>query len=183
MNQTIKKMDTMKQPINGFGLIEMLVTLMILVIIASIAAPAFKSQFESLERQKVCNEIRMWIRQARHLAVTKHQRLVLCGTQDGITCGDANSWHHGWLLFLDSNGNRERDTNEPIEKFKTLNLKYGQLSWNGFGSPEHLVFNGYNGIVSGSQGTFSYCAHNPAHSKKIVISPMGNSRIEDLNCK
>ena len=166
----------------GFTLTELIVTIAIIAIITSVAFPYVQEQLSQAEQQRLVLELKSIIRQGRHQAMALRQRLVLCGSSDGIHCGDETSWQQGWLLFNDQSRDRIRQDTEAIIYSRSLELKYGQLTWRGFGVANHLLFNPETGLMLGSNGTLTYCSSIPQHSRKVVVSYMGHTYSEQVSC-
>ena len=73
--------------------------------------------------------------------------------------------------------NRKIDSNEQIIVSEHLKLNYGSLNWASLNT-NNLSFIPRTGLPLGSNGTFSYCAHDPKLSYSLVVSQMGHSRID-----
>ncbi len=72
------------------------------------------------------------------------------------------------------------DANEQIILTESTDLKYGNLDWRGTLSIPSLTFQAANGLPIGSNGSFYYCSSDQQPSRKIILSDMGNVRIEKL---
>lgn len=166
---------------SGFTLIELMITILILTIIIAITAPYFSSMLARMESKKISTSLQAILRDARHHAFTQRKRIAICGSHDGITC-DAQAWSTGLLIFHDTTANRIREAHEDIYQFIRLNLKYGNLDWKGFGVSKNIVFQPDTGLPRGSNGSFYYCANQTENTRRIVVSPMGHSRIESHEC-
>ncbi|TXJ09262.1 MAG: prepilin-type N-terminal cleavage/methylation domain-containing protein [Acinetobacter sp.] len=167
--------------IKGFTLVELMIGIVVLMIIVSIAIPAYHTTMARLEAQRITTLIQTVLRESRSHAFTQHQRLAICGSLDGQIC-DANAWDQGLLIFHDQTANRLRDPQEPIHQFIKLQLKYGAFSWRGFGVATNILFQPDTGLPRGSNGSFKYCAKNEINSRKIILSDMGHSRVETGTC-
>lgn len=166
----------------GFTLIELIVTIAVLAILIIITLPSYHSYMERQEHQRLLPLVRNITQLSRNLAVTHHQQIVICSSQDLDICAD-NQWSKGVLIFTDQNTNKRRDTTEMVhEKLKT-NLKYGHLKWSGgIANPNSVTFMGDTGLPRGSQGSFHYCSSKTSQNNtRYVVNQMGHVRAEPSN--
>lgn len=161
----------------GFTLIELLVTLLVMGIVASIAIPNFRHQLASMESQRVTLALQELIRSNRIKAFTNHQRLVVCGSADRQNCS-VSAWQNGWLVFIDQNDDRTHQQTEAVVDYIEPSIKYGQLNWNGFNRTNTILFSPSTGLLTGYNGSFWYCADDPQLSRKVIVSYMGHTRVE-----
>ena len=81
----------------GFTLIELMVTLSVLAIVLSLAAPSFASLLASNRMSTQTNEFMVALNLARSEAVRRAQPVTLLAT-------NANNYSKGWTVFPDLNG-------------------------------------------------------------------------------
>ena len=143
---------------NGFTLVELIVTLAIFAILATIALPYFQEIRAKQEVNDTTNKLISTIHLAKSQALLYHSNVVLCPSQNNLNC-QTNQWTAGLLVFLDSNKNRQIDTGEKIIYTESTNLKYGHLDWRGTLSAPSLTFQAENGLPIGSNGSFYYCSN------------------------
>ena len=166
----------------GFTLIELIVTLAILAIITSIALPYFHETMAKQEIKKITHTLVSSIQLAKSHAAIHHTNVVICPSQNKVNC-QANHWNSGFIVFLDTNKNRQADTGEKIISTESTELQYGNLNWRGTLSIPSLTFQAENGLPNGSNGSFYYCSIYQQPHYKIVLSRMGHTRIENpLSC-
>ncbi|OTG75153.1 fimbrial biogenesis protein FimT [Acinetobacter sp. ANC 4169] len=168
------------QPKNGFTLVELIVTLAIFAILATIAIPYFQEIKAKQEVNAITNKLISTIQLAKSQASIYHSNVVICPSQNKMNC-QTNQWTAGLLIFLDSNKNRQIDTGEKIIYTESTNLKYGHLDWRGTLNVPSLTFQAENGLPIGSNGSFYYCSIVSDHHQKLVLSAMGHMRIENLS--
>jgi len=109
--------DDMKKH-NGLTLIELLITVVILGIMASIAVPNFSTFVRSNQRSAVYNNIAGTINLARLEAIKRSRVVALCASANQTSCETdaAANWNAGWLAFVDGNGDGVLDAGETILK-------------------------------------------------------------------
>lgn len=90
----------------GFSLIELLMGLMIAGIVLHLVSPAYAALTESNHREVAAQSLISGIRNARTLAISRNQTVVIHGIS-----GD---WGEGWRIILDISGRGPEDINNPI---------------------------------------------------------------------
>jgi len=98
----------------GITLIELLMTLAVTAILASIAVPAFGTLVHRGQTHSSRNELTAALNGARLAAVSRPANVVVCPTRDEQYCGRTTEWQHGWLVFVDADADGERDASEEI---------------------------------------------------------------------
>jgi type IV fimbrial biogenesis protein FimT len=93
-------------PQQGFSLIELLMGLAIGAIVLSLVSPAFAAFSESTHREQAAQSLLEGIRNARTLAITRNQSVVIHGIN-----GD---WSQGWRIILDISGKGPQDSSNPL---------------------------------------------------------------------
>ena len=104
---------------------------------------------------------------------------MICSSNNGTQCHN-NQWSQGFIIFTDRNENNLVDHNEHVYVYHILNLKYGELRWQGALARQNVFFNAQQGLPNGSNGSFFYCSHQYSYHKRIFLSRMGQARHEEL---
>lgn len=83
----------------GFTLIELMITVVVLSIVATIAIPSFVSLLQANQLTGQVNQIVGALNAARTEAIKMNQNVVLCHSADGVACSapSADGWQ-GWLI-------------------------------------------------------------------------------------
>jgi type IV fimbrial biogenesis protein FimT len=157
----------------GFTLMELMVSISVVMILASIGVPALASFIIEV---RVDNEISLICRLlyiTRNAALNENKTVTLCPLSNQNVC--VNQWNSTLSVFIDSNNNKvyEPTTGERIIKVKPPIftgdiLKYGN-SRNGltYSATGHLSGWGQN-------ATFKYCPKGyDEKSRGIVVSVSG----------
>lgn len=140
----------------GFTLVELMITVSILAIIVTIAAPAIQTELAKMEAKRVHNLIDSTLALAKAESYTRRQDVLVCLSDAGGYCDrDGNKT---LLLFIDKNSNNHFDaTADLLITEQSLNLKYSTLNLR-VGSRRHYTkFWGDSGTPRGHFGHIKYC--------------------------
>lgn len=105
----------MKQHETGFTLIEMMVTVAIVAILASLALPSFRTMLVKRAVVAAADTMVTDFRYARSEALKRSNLVSVCASSNGTTCtGAGAAWKDGWIIFIDANGNGAWDAGDEI---------------------------------------------------------------------
>ncbi|WP_444998283.1 GspH/FimT family pseudopilin [Aliikangiella sp. IMCC44359] len=190
---TIKHHNIKQQ---GFTLIDLTFAIGIMLILFGFALPSF-SQF--LDRKQLISQsiqLRSTLQLARKTAITQHQKVTVCPTNDFKQCD--KDWSKGYMVFVDLNENRLFDSNEKKIHQNQLNDSNFQLRWRAFGKKSSFQWH-ETGITNHQNGSFELCLkQTPSLARALIITKAGrirtstdknndgiheNSRGKNLSCK
>ncbi len=100
----------------GFTLIELMATLAIITIVATIAMPSLYQGIQGSRLVSRANSFKGVLAMARSEAVKRAVRVTMCKSTDGITCNPgAAGWETGWIMFVDADNSGTRTpATEPL---------------------------------------------------------------------
>lgn len=148
----------------AFNLVELLVTVTLVAIFASLAVPALPRFQESKRLQSSRDLLASHIQQTRVSAITLGRPHQLCGSSDGENCdGD---WGSYWLITTVG-------TQPTVIRQQTSPTK--DLCRVGFGS-DSIRFHP-NGTSWISNGTISVCNANGPH-QQLILNRQGRLKLE-----
>ncbi|MDZ7790740.1 MAG: GspH/FimT family pseudopilin [Xanthomonadales bacterium] len=94
--------------IQGFTVIELMITMAVLVILLAVAVPSFRAVIQSNRVTASTNQLLTALNFARSEAVKRGQVVSLCmaDTSSPPKCqtGGGDDWANGWLAFLNPSG-------------------------------------------------------------------------------
>ena len=159
--------------VQGFTLLELLVTVSIAFILIFVAVPNLIDFHHKQNADAVTAEIRRTLSVARQYAVSTQKVITACGIVDTNTCN--KNGINGLLIFIDENGNKTLDTDEYLLLNREIKHK-GSLKLSASLGAKYIQFNG-NGS-SKQAGSFIYCVPDkPTLARRIVVSLTGRSYI------
>lgn len=94
---------------DGFTVIELLVVVTIVGVLAAIAAPSLRTLIITNQVRTTTSDLLNDIAVARSESAKRSQRVVMCASTNMSTCS-GSAWGGGWISFVDSNNNLQRDT-------------------------------------------------------------------------
>ncbi len=86
----------MGQEQRGFTLIELMVTIAVLAIVVTIAAPSFTTMINNNRSIALGEELVTALNYARAEAVKRGDSVSVCASSDGATC--TGTWTQGWVV-------------------------------------------------------------------------------------
>ncbi|WP_444906467.1 GspH/FimT family pseudopilin [Microbulbifer sp. SSSA008] len=85
----------------GFTLIEMMVSLVVLALLVGIAVPSFTDMINNNRSVALAEDFAGALNYTRAEAIRRGGRVSICASTDGASCGAADTWDQGWIVFVD----------------------------------------------------------------------------------
>jgi len=170
----------------GFTLIEIMVTVAIVAIFASIAVPSFTQMIKNNQISRATNEVVGGLILARSEALKRSNNVTLCASSNQTSCSGTSDFSGGWMVFLDcdDDGNFDgtgavdcdndgsSDDNEQL--IKVSDGFEGLYVNNNVGSSVTYTFSGRS-----ATSTFDIGKDSSNKKKKITINKVGRVKVED----
>lgn len=170
-----KKKDIKRLSPRGFTLIEVLVTLSVVSILLSVAAPSYRTFVQDSLLITQSNSFASAIALAKSEAIKRSSEVIICPSTNGTSCTGGVVWSNGLLVFADTDRDGVVDADEKILQVVAA-LSGGNTIRSGFRTRVTFTANGFS---MGFADTFSLCdSRGTAYSKAIILNNQGRLRTE-----
>lgn len=179
----------------GFNLLELMITVSLMAIVTAFASPGFSDTILNNRLATQANELLFAFNLARSDALKNNVAAVVCKSADHTDCGHG-SWHEGWIVFTDINGNGSLDrgsgtcqVNEDCVIQVYGKLEGGNtLTFTNKENPDFISFNARGLLRPSKSGTFVLCdSRGDTHARHIALTPTGYitvvERQEGISCQ
>jgi type IV fimbrial biogenesis protein FimT len=150
----------------GFTLVELMVTIVVLVVLVSVAVPSFDNIRLSSRLNSYSTDLVAGSQLARSEAIKRNAAVTLCASANGTACATNGQWEAGWIVV--SNDGR------VIQKQPATASGYQMRDSGGLSA---LTFDATG--VGGTAANITICRATPVGSQERVvkISATGRSSI------
>jgi type IV fimbrial biogenesis protein FimT len=99
----------------GFSLLELLITLVLIAILVGISVPSFRTLSQNKQLKTQSDSLIGAIQFSRSEAIKRGVSVALCpvanpdANTNGMACANVSNWSTGWMAFVDDNQNASRD--------------------------------------------------------------------------
>lgn len=166
----------------GFTLTELLAAMAVVGVVMSLALPAFARTLELTRVSSVTSELYQAIILARAEALKRHSRVVMCPSNNGVTCSAGERWGSGWIVFHDADDDGVPAAGEPILLRNTHGAEIDVDGSGVFASYISYVESGRTRQLNGAllMGVLRVCGAYVG--REIVINHVGRPRIREVEC-
>ena len=156
----------------GFNLIELIVTLAVLAILLTIAAPSMAALKTRSASTATHNLLMGSFATARQHAISHRRLTTICPGTAQTGCRGDGVWSGGWIVFVDRNDDGRLDPGDTLVRSESA-IPVGLHASSGSGRPR-ATFRP-NGMAGGTNLTLRICADGAAQSA-VILSNTGRAR-------
>lgn len=161
--------------IAGFTQIELLTALLIAALLFGFALPALSAATEATRAMQVRTALMASYQAALTGAASANSRTTLCPSSDGAHCTAGIDWSHGWIAFVDRDGDRERQPAETILAHQ--DALPGKVHLHSTAGRTRIEIQA-DGSVAGSNVTFTLCdGRGASRAQSLILSNKSTLRV------
>ncbi|QEP45118.1 pre-pilin like leader sequence [Ectothiorhodospiraceae bacterium BW-2] len=168
----------MRVAVGGFTLVELMVTVVVLMILTTVATPSMVSLIADNRATSVASSLSSAFSLARSEAVVRGQSSAVCSSSNGSSCG--GSWNDGWMVFVDEDGNGTHNGSEEILRLwqtptgeATISATTTAVSYLPLGAAAH---------ASPIELVLSFTPCEGEQQRRITLHPMGRVTVDEEAC-
>ena len=105
---------------SGYSIYELLLTLVLVSILASLGLPTFSATLAKSRQTSEINALFHAIHLARKESIRRREVMTVCASADGLSCGPTRDWSVGWILF----NNADRDSPPQVDPGESVVLAH-----------------------------------------------------------
>lgn len=169
-----------RKRIQGFTLVELMVTIAIIAIVAAIAFPNFENSFRSNRVATTTNELISSLALARTEAIRNPTGAAICPSANGTSCDAAGAWGNGWVVWIDLDEDGQVDPAERVVRH--VQARHRTLVG---GESDPIRFDNRGRTVNGARALSIQpedCASDSDMKRQLTISATGQARVVHTQC-
>lgn len=158
----------------GFTLFDALLGMCITALVFGIALPNYRNAVAQVHAASARSAMTMTLFGAMRDSTVNGKEAVVCPSRGTNACSESTDWSHGWIAFIDLNGDRQRSAGEVLVRRQAA-LSGDVRLYSTQGRPR-IVFQP-NGSNAGSNVTFTLCdRRGPDEALRLVLANSGRLR-------
>ena len=164
----------MQRANTGISFIEFMITLSIVAVLLSIAAPSMGSFVQENRITAISNSLVGHLQYARHEAVFRRSHVAVCPGDVEQGCTGHNRWDQGFIVFIDDNRSGQPERDEDILRVVAADERLLMHS----AGRTRVRFQPHGGAF-GTNLTIRVC--DPSHRatpRAVIVSNPGRVRVE-----
>ncbi|ROR32572.1 GspH/FimT family protein [Inmirania thermothiophila] len=159
----------------GYTLQEALVALAVGAFVTAGVVPTLADLVAGERVTAALNDLLADLHAARAAAVQRRGQVVLCPSADGAACLAEPHWERGWIVFVDTDRDREHDAGEPL---LSAHGRLAGLTLRSSLARRRIAYRP-DGTSPGTNATLTACPATDVPPRRIVLSNTGRPRIAE----
>ena len=163
----------------GFTLVELLITLTIFVILASVGIPSMKSTYDHIRANNGIRDIQQGLTFARSYAVSYGASVSMCANNNG-TCG--SDWSKGYLVYVSDTAGAILQGESGNDGILKVHEGFDDGDFVKYSDGNRVIFNSSGLVSSPSQEShFVYCPGSKTSAMSLTSELLlsGKSRLNE----
>jgi len=161
--------------------VELLVTIVIIAILATLGVPSFTQFLRNWQRDSATRAFMSHVQLARTEAIKTSRKVVMCTSANGTSCASgagSTNWKQGWVVFVDADSDDDLDTSKGDRILAVRSGSAGIASMTSSDNVAKLTFLS-NGLMGSSATTVTVTPSGSSGLKlnKIAISRVGRTSL------
>ncbi|RLV59634.1 prepilin-type N-terminal cleavage/methylation domain-containing protein [Parashewanella curva] len=175
--------------INGFTLVEMMITIAVAAILLTVGVPSLTSFYQQVRAEQNIKQIQSLLAYARNQATSYQRSITICPKSNSTSSTCGNDWHEGMVVYatmgLSGTGGTgsspTQKTLRQLSKFDdgdSINFKYTSITFSSEGQISSFG-------EDEDSADMVYCPDNKVSlAKGITIYASGSNQLTEtsLNC-
>ncbi len=161
---------------HGFSLIELLISLAVISILAFSVFPNLSAFIAQQRSVVLTNTLAGALAYARSESITKQVNIITCQSNDGNKCNRSGDWHNGWIIFTDSNANKQHEPEETLLRVYPAAENGTRLTFKGSAGIKHYMKYKPTGRAH-PNGSFLICNPDIGVGKALIMTHSGRLRL------
>jgi type IV fimbrial biogenesis protein FimT len=167
---------------SGYTMMELVMVVSLVGILAAIAIPGFRYVTVSNRIAGEVNGLLGDLQFARSEAVKEGQTVTVCSSANGTSCAGSPNWQIGWIVFLDTNGDKQVQAGEAVVRVQPA---FSSTDTFVAGSALNAVtFNRLGYAPTGSPTPININLHDSTNNTNwtrcLAINPIGSAVTEKV---
>lgn len=165
---------------SGFTLLELIMVLALVAIVMTFAIPAMQTFTQNDRLTTNINVMIGHLAYARSEALTRSSQVVICASNDGLSCG--GNWTDGWIIFVDADADNSFTAGENIIRAHQGLGTDNTINTTGIGG--QIIYDNRGFVTAASVGSMQLCdGRSGNYGKTVRITNTGRVRLEtDTAC-
>lgn len=161
----------------GYSIFDLIITSAIAGVLG-LGAVGMNGLVQDARMTTSVNELITHLNLVRSETIKRGQQVVLCPSTDGSNCDGPKDgytwWHGGYLLFVNTDGDTNRNSSEPI--IRMHQALAGGVTLKTSNARSRITYQS-TGFSSGSTATFTFCdSRGQAQVRYVILSNVGRAR-------